>query len=120
MTRDTRYSFADAQGARITGWRSYHGVPFGDISTALPNWHWPPLDDRVRLAAGIFPLPRLRAWLSDLAHFQAPTTLRGIARFVDDLGSTLDPELALRLFLETLLAEAAGLPNAAAVHILRD
>jgi hypothetical protein len=120
MTRETRYTIVDASGNRLRPWRSYTGQPCSDIDTSLPNWHWEPLDRRLEASGGVFSLSHLRAWLSDLPRFQPPARLLDVVRFVDGLGHCMDPELALRLFLEALIAEMADVPGAAAVHVVHN
>jgi len=117
MTRETCYAIVDASGNRLTPRRIYTGVPFGEIDTTLPNWYWEPLDGRLEATGGVLSLSRLRAWLSSLPRFTPPASLLDLVHFVDDIGYALEPELALRLFIETLLAEIAVTPGAAAVEI---
>ena len=120
MTRATVYALVFPPGSTParTPRRIYLGTPFGDVDTGLPTWLWEPLDRKVERSDGFFSLSHIRAWISQLPAWQPPRSLLEVARFVEDIGTCMEPELALRLFLESLLQEMRD-TGATAVEIER-
>jgi hypothetical protein len=118
MTRATLYQFEGPDG-HLTATRYYAGVGFGNICAALPAGYDEAIDGRLREANGSFTRARLRAWINTLPGFEPPRSLADIADLVDGIGTTLEPTLALRLFLERVIAEMDA-QGATIVHIARD
>lgn len=112
------YRFEGPDGHRCAT-RYYAGVGFGNICAALPVGYDEAIDGRLREADGSFTRARLRAWIDSLPPFEPPRSLADLADFVDGIGTALEPTLALRLFLERVIAEMDA-QGATLVHIARD
>lgn len=100
MTRSTLLTLSSPDRT-VTQSISYSGVHWlPEIDTQLPNYYFPPLDDRVSRQR-VFSVEDLVSWAAELDRTlpALPSTLIEMLKWFGDMGGCMDPLLAVRLFL---------------------
>lgn len=113
MGRDTCFALVSASG--VCGpWRVYNGAPMLThvFSTSLPRTFFDDLDVPLSTYGREISVEELREWVKKLPAYHPPDSLLGLFEQLDDFEGMLSDELAVRLFLEYLiaLAEKEGAP----------